>query len=185
MTDDEIAQLLTVALSPVVVPPDAEARLRHLEDQRAITDLLLTYGWLEDASRWDELLDLCTDDIVRVLAGSLVEEIQGKDALRAVLVAPVMPRRSGEGRAPDAEQIRRYEVRHLIHPPVIRIDRDRATVVASYALAVTSGDTDAFRRGVHEGGYVFDLVRRHEGWRIERMLIITENARNPLFNANR
>jgi len=66
----------------------------------------------------------------------------------------------------------------------VRVDGDTATVVAAYSLVATTGDGPTFRRGQHEGGYVFSLRRGGpRGWRISRMLIITENARNPLFNA--
>lgn len=184
MTDDEIDQLLAVVRAPEPQPTDLEERVQRLEDVRRITDLLLEYGWLEDASRWDDLLELCTDDVERVLAGSLNERVTGKAALRAVLVAPVMPRKSGDGGPPPVEQINAYEVRHLINPPVVRVGGDTATVVASYSLVATTGDGPTFRRGEHEGGYVFELRRGGpRGWRVSRMLIITENARNPLFNA--
>ncbi|HEX7096171.1 MAG TPA: nuclear transport factor 2 family protein [Acidimicrobiales bacterium] len=183
MTDDELAQLLAVACAAEDEPADPDERVQRLEDRRRIVELLIEYGLREDASRWDELLDLCTDDVERVLAGSLDERVTGKEALRAVLLAPVMPRKSGVGAAPPPEQVLAYEVRHLIDQPVVRVHGDTATVVASYSLLATTGDGATFRRGRHEGGYVFELRRGGpRGWLISRMLIITENARNPLFN---
>lgn len=50
----------------------------------------MRYGYLEDARRWDDMLALYTDDIERVLAGSLVERVQGKAALRERLFRPEM-----------------------------------------------------------------------------------------------
>ena len=65
-------------------------RVQVLEDRHAVRDLIMTCGYLRDARRWDDLLDLYTDDIERILAGSLEERVQGKAALRAKLVAPTL-----------------------------------------------------------------------------------------------
>lgn len=45
----------------------------------------------------DDLLALYTDDIERVLAGSLIERVQGKAALREKLIAPTLEHRTGDG----------------------------------------------------------------------------------------
>ena len=62
---------------------DLEARVARAEARQQIRDLIMVYGYLEDARRWDDMLALYTDDIERVLAGSLVETVQGKAALPA------------------------------------------------------------------------------------------------------
>ena len=83
--------------------------------------------------------------------------------------------------------INTYELRHLIHPPVIRIsdDNETATVAAVYSLVASSGDGADFRRGEHEGAYLFEMRRvPGVGWRFARMTVISENARNPLFRSS-
>jgi hypothetical protein len=47
---------------------------------------------------------------------------------------------------------------------------------------VSSGDGPDFRRGEHEGGYVFGMRREDGRWKFESMVVISENARNPLFS---
>jgi hypothetical protein len=97
----------------------------------------------------------------------------------------VLPRKDGDDAGPPpASQISTYELRHLIHPPVIRVsdDNQKATVAAVYSLVVSSGDGPDFRRGEHEGGYVFGMRREDGRWKFESMVVISENARNPLFS---
>lgn len=184
MTDEEIALLLDVVNTPERPRETLEERVRLVEDQRAIHDLVMAYGWLCDARRWDELLDLYTDDFERVLAGTLQEVARGKETLRRLYEAPALPR-SGDaaGGPPDAALINRYEIRHLIHPPVVRIgdDDDTALAAAVYSIVATAGDGPDLRTGSHQGGYVFGLRREPAGWRFCRMTVISENARNPLF----
>jgi hypothetical protein len=182
MNDAELAMLLDVVRTPERSRATIEDRLRLLEDQRRIADLIMYYGWLCDARRWDELLELYTDDFERSLLGTLEEHLVGKETLREVYERPVLPRKGGRGGL--SIQPTALEIRHLIHPPVIRIadDNDHATAVAVYSMAVTSGDGPDLRRGMHEGGYVFEFRREPEfGWRFAKMSVISENARNPLF----
>lgn len=184
MTDDELARILDVVRTPEAPPASLEARVRRLEDHRALVDLVMQYGWLCDARRWDELLELYTDDFERTLLGTLDEHVRGKEKLRALYEAPALPRaQEGDAGPPPAARVNTYELRHLIHPPVVRIgpDDDTATVAAVYSLVASSGDGDDFRKGEHEGGYIFGFRRTAEGWRFRSMTVISENARNPLF----
>jgi hypothetical protein len=185
MTDDEIARLLEVVRLPERQRTTLEERVQLIEDRRRITDLVLAYGWLCDSRRWDELLDLYTDDFERVLLGTLDEHVKGKDALRELYVRPALPRKGGQGGPPPAEVINAYEIRHMIHPPVVRISDsgDEATVAAVYSIVATSGDGAELRRGEHEGAYLFEFRREPDhGWRFCKMTVISENARNPLFS---
>jgi hypothetical protein len=187
MTDEEIARLLDVVRTPERPREDLEGRIAVLEDQRRITELVLTYGWLCDARRWDELLELYTDDFERFLVGTLEEHLVGKEVLRERYLAPVLPRKGDGAGPPPAAQINAYEIRHMIHPPVVRVsdDGDEATAAATYSIVATSGDGPDFRRGEHEGGYIFGFRREpHSGWRFCRMIVISENARNPLFQSS-
>jgi hypothetical protein len=184
MTDDELAMLLDVARTKERPRTTVEDRLQLLEDQRTITDLVMTYGWLCDARRWDELLELYTDDFERFLVGTLEEHLVGKEILRERYFAPVLPNKGGRGGPPPAEQINSYELRHMIHPPVVRVSDDgqTATVAAVYSIVATSGDGPDLKRGEHEGGYIFGFRKEPDvGWRFCRMTVISENARNPLF----
>jgi hypothetical protein len=187
MTDDELALLLAVVRTPERPRTTLDERVRLLEDHRRIADLVMVYGWLCDARRWDELLDLYTDDFERILVGTLDEHLKGKDVLRERYERPVLPRKGGEGGPPPAEQLNAYELRHMIHPPVIRVSDsgDHATAAAVYSMVATSGNGDDLRRGEHEGGYVFEFRREPRvGWRFYKMVVISENARNPLFRSS-
>jgi hypothetical protein len=186
MTDDELALLLDVARTPERPRTTTEERLQLLEDHRTITDLVMIYGWLCDARRWDELLELYTDDFERFLLGTLEEHLVGKEILRERYFAPVLPNRDGKGGPPPAAQINSYELRHMIHPPVVRVadDGQTATVAAVYSIVATSGDGPDLVRGEHEGGYIFGFRKEPDvGWRFCRMTVISENARNPLFQS--
>jgi hypothetical protein len=184
MTDDEIAMLLDVVRTHERPRETLEERVQLIEDHRQLHDLVLAYGWLCDARRWDELLDLYTDDFERFLVGTLEEHLVGKEVLRERYIAPVLPRKGGEGGPPPATLVNTYEIRHMIHPPVVRVsdDSSEATVAAVYSIVATTGDGAELRRGEHEGGYIFGFRKVPDvGWRFCRMVVISENARNPLF----
>jgi len=187
VNDRELNLVLDVVRRPETPRATVEERLELLEAHRTIADLVMAYGWLCDARRWDELLDLYTDDFERTLLGTLDEHIKGKEAIRPLYERPQLPRAEGSTNAgpPPASQLQTYELRHLIHPPVIRVadDGQTATVAAVYSLVASSGDGPDFRRGEHEGGYIFGMRREGGGWRFASMIVISENARNPLFSA--
>lgn len=184
MKDQELDLLIDVLLTPETTPESLEERIALLEDHRVIGDLVMLYGWLCDRRRWDDLLEYYTDDFERTLSGTLDEKVRGKEQMRELYQRPVLPRAGNAEGPPPASQLATYELRHMIHPPVIRVsdDRSKATAAAVYSLVASSGDGDDFRRGEHEGGYVFGMRRVPEvGWRFESMTVISENARNPLF----
>lgn len=186
MNKDELRELLDVVRRPERTRETLEERIEAIEARRQIADLVMLYGWLCDAGEWDELLEHYTDDFERTLLGTLDEKVTGKDAIRELYVRPALPRKGDRSGPPPAEQIKSYEVRHLIHPPVIRLSDDggSATVAAAYSIVATSGDGPTLRRGEHEGGYVFGMRREADGrWRFATMVVISENARNPLFSA--
>lgn len=185
MTDDELAKLIAVAQTPERPRTTLEERVELLEAHRALSDLVLLYGMLCDARRWDELLDLYTDDFERTLLGTLDETVKGKEAIRPLYVSPVLPRSGDDTGPPPASQIGTYELRHMIHPAVIRVSDDgqRATVAAVYSLIASSGDGAEFVKGDHQGGYIFGFRQEGGRWLFESMVVISENARNPLFRA--
>lgn len=184
MTDDELNQILDVFRRPETPRETIEDRLTAIEDRQKIRELLMAYGYLCDARLWDELLEHYTDDIERVLGGTLTETVKGKAALREVYVSPVLPR--SDGVAPPADQINSYEIRHLIVGDMIRLGDDGRTAwaAAAYSLAASTGDLDDFVRGVHNGGYIFECQKADDGrWLVRRFTVFSENARNPLFRS--
>lgn len=186
MKDQELDELIDVVLLPERRPDTIEERVALIEDRRRITDLVMLYGWLCDRRKWDDLLSYYTDDFERTLRGTLDEKVKGKEKLRELYFRPVLPRANNGAGPPPAEQINSYELRHLIHPPVVRIadDGNTATVGAVYSLVATSGDGVDIRRGEHEGIYIFGMRRQPDGdWKFATMTIISENARNELFKA--
>jgi 3-phenylpropionate/cinnamic acid dioxygenase small subunit len=181
---EEVAALVDTATRPERRRDTLEERIELAEARRAIRDLIMSYGYLEDARRWDDMLAMYTDDIERVLAGSLVETIRGKEALRDRLITPVMATKSGVASA-TRDQVERLGLRHLMFSDVIRIADDgrTATAAVQYVLVATRDDRDGHRRGIHEGSYVFDFRNEHGIWKFSRQLIVTNNAHNPMFRA--
>jgi SnoaL-like protein len=159
-----------------------DERVTALEDREAIRDLICRYGLLCDARRWDELLELYTDDFERELAGTLSEFARGKERLRELYERPELPRPDGaSSEAPPAAVLTTQAVRHLITDPAIRLTApDEATAVARYALVAEREDADGYRRGMHEGSYIFTF-RKDDRWRFATMVVFSNNARNPLF----
>jgi hypothetical protein len=163
-------------------------RVARLEDRARLYDLAMAYGYLEDARRWDDMLDMYTDDIERELAGSLTEIVRGKTELRDRLVMPVMEAKSGRVAAPR-EQVEQLGLRHLIFGLAIEVADDRSTARASaqYILVATRdggvGTAGGFERGSHEGSYEFEFRCVDGKWKFSRQLIVTNNAHNPMFAA--
>jgi ketosteroid isomerase-like protein len=181
--DAELDQIIELFQRPERPRTTLEERVQAIEDREAIRQVLMGYGYLCDRRRWDELLEHYTDDIERVLGGTLTERVEGKEELRKLYVAPQLPH-AGDGEAPPAEQLNTYELRHLIVGDFVRLDDDgtRGWAVASYSLVASTEQPDGFRRGQHEGGYIFEMRKCDDGrWRVCKMTVFSENARNPLF----
>ena len=183
MSSAEIDGLLEVVTRAERPRRGTDEQLTALEDRRAVRDLIMVYGYLCDARRWDELLALYTDDIERVLAGSLTERVQGKAALREKLIAPTLQHRAGDGAAPPPEHLVTLGLRHLMASDVIRLSDDGTTATAAvqYTMVATADDERGFRRGAHEGSYVFEFRKDDGVWRFSRQVVTSENAHNPMF----
>ena len=184
MNDTEMDAMLEVVQQPERPRESIEERVQALEDHDEIRGLIMAYGYLCDARRWDDLLELYTDDIERVLAGSLVERVQGKPALREKLVAPTLQHRAGDGAAPPPSALEQLELRHRMASDLVRLGDDgvNARAVVQYQMVAVSDDERGFRRGAHEGSYVFDFRKESDGrWRFCRQFIVSDNAHNPMF----
>jgi SnoaL-like protein len=179
--DDENAALLEVLALPDRAPTSIEERVADLEDRQQIRDLVLRYAYLCDAREWDELLELYTDDIERVLAGTLVEQVRGKAELRERLVSPVLARKGETPGAPPPDKLATYSLRHLIADDVVRIADDGEHATAAVAYTLVAIDPVDRRRGAHEGAYVFSFRKDEGRWRFCRQVIFSNSAHNPLF----
>jgi hypothetical protein len=159
--------------------------LRRLEDGAQLYDLVMAYGYLEDARRWDDMLALYTDDIERELAGSLTEVVRGKAELRDRLITPVMEAKSGRVAASRA-QVEQLALRHLIFSVTVEVGDDGVTARAGaqYILVATRNGAHGFERGSHEGSYEFEFRKVDGTWKFSRQLIVTNNAHNPMFAAS-
>ena len=178
-----MAEVLAAVQRPERHRDTLEERVAAAEDRAVIRDLIMAYGYLEDARRWDDMLAMYTDDIERVLAGSLVETVRGRDALRERLFAPVIINKSGDAPPPSQEHLDALGLRHLMTTDVIRLSDDGLGAIAAvqYMMVATREGADGFRRGSHEGCYVFEFRKDGGTWRFCRQVIITDNAHNPMF----
>ncbi len=180
--DAELDRLLAAATTPERAVTTLEERVRAGEDREALRHLISMYGLLCDARRWGDLLELYTDDMERELAGTLSEVARGKPRLRQLYERPELPRSLPAGAPPPAAVINTQAVRHLITDTTVRLAGDDAAVaVARYALVAEREDGEGYRRGQHEGAYIFTFRREDGRWRFSRMVVFSDNARNPLF----
>ncbi len=182
--DAERQQLIEVLRRPRAAPRDIQERIRLIEDRLEIEQLIHRYGYLCDFRLWDELMDLYTDDIERVLAGTLVERVKGKDELRPKYEHLPLPNKDGNG-PPPAEQLNSYEIKHLITGIVTDVRGDEASAVARYTISAQGVIDGELRRGSHDGSYEFRFRRTAEGWRFCYMLVVSGNAGNPMFQRSR
>jgi len=158
-------------------PRDADGRRRAVSDRLEIETLIHRYGYLEDFRMWDELLGLYTDDVERVLGGTLEQHVVGKDALRSLYESLTLP---GD-RAPSYAQLAALEVKHMITGIVVRLSGDEASAVARYTISAEGPVDGNVARGTHGGSYVFHFRRTPSGWKFRHMLVISGNAQNPMF----
>jgi hypothetical protein len=185
MSTAEIDTILDLVREP---EPEwqGEERVAALQDKDAIRDLVMRYGYLSDAFRWDELVDLYTDDVERILTGTLQESVRGKAELRRKLEAPTLSRRAPDGGAEPMDRpmvIGSFHSRHLMVDDVIRVAPDRRTARAAvqYTLIVEVEDENGYQRGSHEGSYLFSFRKENGRWLFSRQVIVTNTARNPLL----
>jgi ketosteroid isomerase-like protein len=182
---EEHDALVSVLLRPERERTTLDERVQLLEDKEAIRDVIMQYGFLCDAGRWDDLLKLYTDDIERVLAGSLDEHVQGKDALLQLYLNPVLPVRDADNTPKSRLQSPtkgERAARHLISTHAIRVSDDgtEAWASAQYGLVLTSIDGDQFERGEHEGAYVFTFRKEGGAWKVAKLVVIANSLFNPM-----
>jgi hypothetical protein len=126
---------------------ELEARLRHLEDERDITQLIAAYGPLVDAGAAEEVADLWTDDGVYD-----IDEVYlaGHDQL-AGMVRSRAHRAWIEGGCA-----------HFVGPPHVTVSGDEATAVG-YTLMIVNRDGFTLRRATANH---WTLHRTPSGWSV-------------------
>jgi hypothetical protein len=177
ISEAERRQMHEVLAPAEAAPRDAADAWQAVVDRLEIEALIHRYGYLEDFRMWDELLELYTDDVERVLGGTLEQHVAGKEALRALYESLTLP---GE-RAASFSQLASLEVKHLITGIVVRLGGDEASAVARYTISAEGPVDGRLARGTHDGSYVFHFRRTSTGWRFRHMLVISGNAQNPMF----
>ena len=166
-------------------PADLEDRVARVEAKEAIFDVMMQYGHYCDVRDWDTLMKLYTDDIERVLTGTLDERVQGKAKLLELYINPVLPTKDGValGAAAPPATAQETTIRHMFAAPVIRLaDDGKEAWLTSYFSLVRSVDSDSgFERHVHEGTYIFTFVKQGEDWKIKKMVVSSEIGHDPGF----
>ncbi|EGD55794.1 nuclear transport factor 2 family protein [Gordonia neofelifaecis] len=127
-----------------------EARLRTVEDQLAITDLIYRYGPAIDTGSVEDVLALFTDDGVYDVDTGLLSGAQE--------IADMVTGDMHQG-------LIHHGCSHVMSAPQIRIDGDDASVVSYSQLVLRDADRDAFtvlRATVNH----WTLTRTADGWRV-------------------
>lgn len=131
--------------------PELDARIAALEDREAIRDLLARYGPLADAGDCAGAAALWTEDGVYAVGG--YGEHRGRAAIAALLEAETHQSLIAGGAA------------HVLSPPVIDLNGDRATAWTYSVVFRKDGEGWEACRVSANAWY---LVRTAEGWRAAR-----------------
>jgi len=129
------------------------ARIAALEDREAICDLLARYGPLADAGDCAGAAALWTQDGVYEVGG--YGEYRGRAAIQALLEGETHQALIAGGAA------------HVLSPPVIDIDGDRAIARCHSVVFRREGETWTAHRA---SANAWHLVRTAEGWRVARRI---------------
>jgi len=135
---------------------DSEAyaqRIAALEDREAIRDLIARYGPLADAGDCAGAAALWTEDGVYEVGG--FGAYRGRAAIQALL--------EGESH----QELIHGGAAHVLSPPVIELDGDRATARTYSVVFRKTGDCwEAHRASAN----LWHLVRTDEGWKAARRI---------------
>jgi hypothetical protein len=128
------------------------ARLRALEDERAITRVILRYGPAADAGAVEAAAGLWLDDGVYDWNADAAP-LTGRDTIARML----------EGRA--HQQLIGGGAAHFAGPPLVEVDGDRATALNYTMVLRNDGDRFVLWRA---SAVRWDLERTADGWAIRR-----------------
>jgi ketosteroid isomerase-like protein len=157
-----------------------EERIARLEAKERILEMMMEYSHYCDVGDWDRVCALYTDDVERVLTGTLSERVRGRDKIHQLYLNPVLPRRE------DGKSVTRaanMTVRHFVGTPVVRLAPGgrQAFVTSYFTLLESKEDERGFARSAHEGSYIFTFVKQGDDWKIQKMVVETEIAHDPFF----
>jgi hypothetical protein len=128
-----------------------EARVQTLEDELAVTRMIVAYGFAVDTGDAAATGALFTGDAVFDVDETFV--MHGRSEVEAM----VLDEHGHQRLLPDCA--------HTIGPAAVQIDGDRATAVGYSRIYVRRADgIELFRVGCNR----WDLVRDGSGWQIER-----------------
>lgn len=128
-----------------------EQRLRRLEDQHEVAQVVAAYGPLVDAAEAERVAALWTED-----GGYDVEDLVMRS--RADVEAMV--------RSPAHQGLVARGCSHFLGPAHVEVDGDRAVAVCESVLLVRGREDRV--HPVRIGANRFDLVRTDDGWRIQQ-----------------
>jgi ketosteroid isomerase-like protein len=150
---------------------EALARLRVLEEERAILRTLYRYGQSIDYGNTDDFLDCYTDDAVFAFHAVNPPSASGDRVLRRFVGrAQLAEFFAGHTHAPD-----RYH-KHMLVEPIVDITGDEARV-QSYFARVDEADGRVIIRAM--GRYLDQMVKCPDGaWRIKERICEIE-GRTP------
>ena len=161
---------------------EAVERIGH---RQAIRDVLAAYCYFRDEHRWSEAAAQFTEDCEWSFAGTLDETVRGRDAVLAASGVPLKRADPAFGRGASRAEWAELAYKHLLATEMIKLGPGNATarVIAYCQVVATRGTGGEFERGAHEATYYIDFQRTdHAGWLMKRMITLTDNAHNPLFN---
>ena len=129
---------------------ELESRLRRLEDEHDIAQLIATYGPLVDAGAATEVADLWTHDGIYD-----VDEVylEGHDQLAAMVLSRAHQSLIERGCA------------HFVGPARVTVDGDTAIAVCHSLMVVRADERFVVRRATANH---WALVRTDDGWRVSR-----------------
>src|SRR6478735_2984964 len=129
---------------------ELESRLRRLEDERDIAQLIATYGPLVDAGAATEVADLWTHDGIYD-----VDEVylEGHEQLVAMVLSRAHQSLIERGCA------------HVVGPARVTVEGDTAVAVCHSLLVVRADERFVVRRATANH---WALVRTDDGWRVSR-----------------
>lgn len=160
-----------------------EAKVDLIADKQRVTEMMHEYAFGCDSRAWDVLERLYDENIERTMKGTLDEHVKGRENLINLHKTPALPRAEGvEMEKRDFTKIKGLEIRHLIGTLMTRIsdDNKKAWALCHYQMALVGQENDGWISGLHEGTYLFSLVKT-DRWRFTEHLIWTNNAANPMF----
>ncbi len=127
-----------------------ESRIATLEAREKIKELKHRYGSYLDRRRWDDLVELFTEDVRLEYSRQGLDDFEGRDELDGFI---------------ETVASQRGFMAHMFHNPIIDVDGEEATGEWYFEAALTDTDgTALWAQGRYD-----DQYRRVDGdWKIHR-----------------